>query len=66
MKPRTGAYGPGATCKHGVHPYECIQGCDPPFLDSPCPLCGQRIGAHKAVEGWMGLGCPSAETEGKQ
>ena len=26
---RTGAYGPTATCKHGIHPYECTQGCDP-------------------------------------
>jgi hypothetical protein len=26
---RTGAYAPSATCKHGVHPYDCKQGCDP-------------------------------------
>jgi hypothetical protein len=26
---RTGAYAPTATCRHGVHPYECLQGCDP-------------------------------------
>jgi hypothetical protein len=27
--PRTGAYAPEATCKHGVHPYDCRDGCDP-------------------------------------
>ena len=27
--PRTGAYAPEATCKHGVHPYDCREGCDP-------------------------------------
>ena len=26
---RTGAYAPTATCKHGIHPYDCTQGCDP-------------------------------------
>lgn len=27
--PMTGAYAPTATCKHGDHPYDCRQGCDP-------------------------------------
>ncbi len=27
--PRTGAYGLGATCRHGDHPCDCKQGCDP-------------------------------------
>jgi hypothetical protein len=27
--PMTGAYGPTATCKHGIHPYTCTRGCDP-------------------------------------
>jgi hypothetical protein len=27
--PMTGAYAPEATCKHGVHPYDCRRGCDP-------------------------------------
>jgi hypothetical protein len=57
--PMTGAYGPDATCKHGVHPYQCTQGCDPNMLDHLCPLCGHRFGDHKAIVGWMGKGCPS-------
>ena len=27
--PRTGAYAPSATCKHGIHPFDCTQGCNP-------------------------------------
>lgn len=35
---RTGAYAPEATCKHGVHPYDCQQGCDPNRM---CELCNR-------------------------
>lgn len=28
--PRTGAYAPSATCKHGTHPFDCREGCCPP------------------------------------
>ena len=63
--PMTGAYAPEATCKHGVHPYQCTQGCDPNMLDHPCPLCGHRFGDHKAIIGWMGKGCPTDSGEGK-
>jgi len=28
------------------------------WMNSPCPVCGRRIGAHKAIVGWMGRGCP--------
>lgn len=28
------------------------------WMDSLCPLCGERLGAHKAMPGWMGNGCP--------
>lgn len=31
---------------------------DRDFLDSSCPACGQRIGAHKAMPEWSGRGCP--------
>lgn len=27
--PKSGAYGPSATCRHGIHPYDCYDGCDP-------------------------------------
>lgn len=30
---KTGAYGPSATCKHGIHPYDC-KFCDPYSLKS--------------------------------
>jgi len=46
--PMTGAYGPGATCKHGVHPFECKEGCDPhicphgmPLFENVCGICSQ-------------------------
>ena len=31
---RTGAYAPEATCKHGIHPYDCRQGCAPPTFEA--------------------------------
>jgi hypothetical protein len=27
--PMAGAYAPQATCTHGIHPYDCEEGCDP-------------------------------------
>jgi hypothetical protein len=32
--PRTGAYAPEATCKHGIHPYDCREGCAPPVFEA--------------------------------
>jgi hypothetical protein len=32
--PRTGAYAPEATCLHGIHPYDCRQGCAPPVFEA--------------------------------
>jgi hypothetical protein len=31
---RTGAYAPEATCRHGIHPYDCRQGCAPPGFEA--------------------------------
>jgi hypothetical protein len=38
--PMTGAYAPQATCRHGIHPYDCEEGCDPHtnYHESPFPL----------------------------
>lgn len=35
--PMTGAYAPYATCKHGVHPYSCREGCDPHIMETSEP-----------------------------
>jgi hypothetical protein len=32
--PRTGAYAPEATCRHGIHPYDCRNGCAPPTFEA--------------------------------
>ena len=40
----TGAYAPSATCKHGVHPFDCKQGCDPHLH---CLICG--LGPHELL-----------------
>jgi hypothetical protein len=31
--PMTGAYAPSATCRHGIHPYDC-EICQPPGVSS--------------------------------
>jgi hypothetical protein len=45
--PRTGAYGEGATCRHGVHPYECVW-CDP----QPGSILHARGEAADAMRAW--------------
>lgn len=32
---------------------------DEDWMDYPCLLCGHRLGAHRAIVGWMGEGCPT-------
>ena len=38
--------------------------CNDEWMNSLCPVCGRRLGAHKAIPGFMGKGCPgSGESE---
>jgi hypothetical protein len=48
--PRTGAYAPEATCRHGIHPYDCRQGCSPPGFEAADELESYRAALKVALQ----------------
>jgi hypothetical protein len=46
---RTGAYAPEATCRHGIHPYDCRQGCAPPGFEAADEIERLRAAIHRAI-----------------
>lgn len=58
---RTGAYAPDATCKHGVHPYDCRNGCAPVTFEAADEIEKLRAAAKECADIISGLG----EWEGK-
>jgi hypothetical protein len=36
--------------------------CNDEWMASSCPVCGQRLGVHKTVVGFIGKGCPDTST----